>query len=92
MKFHPLMCHRCKGELSQKDHVFFYFAGVRLIQASLRPSSEAGLRLTDSPIVWELAWIIQCAVERSHSSVGENPIRQGSFQSVAVGTVSSVLA
>ena len=35
-----------------------------------------------------LAWIIQCAVERSHSSVGESPTRQRSFQSVAVGTVS----
>ena len=42
--------------------------------------------------MYSLAWTIQCAVERSHSSVGENPIRQGSFQSVAVGTVSRMLA
>lgn len=30
----------------------------------------------------------ECAVERSHSSVGESPTRQGSFQPVAVGTIS----
>ena len=34
-----------------------------------------------------LAWTIQCAVHRCHFSVGENPARQGSFQSVAVETV-----
>jgi len=33
-----------------------------------------------------LARIIQCAVERCSSSVGETPTRQGSFQPVAVGT------
>ena len=32
-----------------------------------------------------LAWIIQCAVRRRHSSAGANPARQLSLQPVAVG-------
>ena len=38
-----------------------------------------------------LAWTIQCAVPRCHTSVGETPTRQGSFQPVAVETVAQEL-
>jgi len=38
----------------------------------------------------KLACIIQCAVQRRHFSVGENPTRQVSFQPVAIGTVVEV--
>ena len=38
----------------------------------------------------DLACIIQCAVQRCHHSVGENPTRQGSFQPVAIGTIVEV--
>ena len=40
--------------------------------------------------IFGLARISQCAVQRRHHSVGENPTRQMSFQPVAIGTVVEV--